>query len=325
MSAVATDTGAATATFGKDLLGLKDLSAVAVTALLDTAEGFLEVGTRSVKKVPALRGRTVVNLFYEPSTRTRTSFELAAKRLSADVLNITVNASSVVKGEGLIDTARNIEAMNVDTVVIRHAAAGAPQLLAENLQSHVINAGDGAHEHPTQGLLDLFTMRRALGRVKGLTVVIVGDIAHSRVARSGLIGLTKLGAHVRLVGPPTMIPMGIERLAETPGSVRVGHDLDAALAGADVLMPLRLQLERQGAPLFPGKREYALRYGIDQRRLSLAPGAIVMHPGPINRGVEIAHDVADGERSVILGQVTHGVAVRMAVLYHYSGGQGELA
>jgi aspartate carbamoyltransferase catalytic subunit len=318
--------GAATPQFGKHLLGLRELSADAITALLNTAEGFMEVGARTVKKVPALRGKTVVNLFFEPSTRTRTSFELAAKRLSADVLNITVAASSVVKGETLTDTARTIEAMNTDTVVIRHAAAGAPHLLAETLTSHVINAGDGAHEHPTQGLLDLFTIRRAKGRIEGLNVVIVGDIAHSRVARSGLIGLTRLGAHVRLIAPPTMIPAGIEKLAEGPGNVTVGYDLDAALDGADVIMPLRLQLERQGAPLFPGKREYATLYGINRERMAAAAGdAIVMHPGPINRGVEIAHDVADSAQSTILSQVTHGVAVRMAVLYHFSAGQGGAA
>jgi aspartate carbamoyltransferase catalytic subunit len=309
---------------GKDLLGLAELPAELITTLLDTAEGLLEVGERTVKKVPALRGKTVANVFYEPSTRTRTSFELAAKRLSADVLNVSVPASSVVKGENLLDTARTIEAMNVDTVVIRHAASGAPNLLARALSSHVINAGDGAHEHPTQGLLDLFTIRRAKGRVAGLTVVVVGDIAHSRVARSGLIGLTKLGAHVRLVGPPTMIPVGIAELAEAPGTCEVVTDLDAALEGADVVMPLRLQLERQGAPLFSSRREYAVRWGLDRRRVALAaPDAIVMHPGPINRGVEIAADVADGERSTILTQVTHGVAVRMGVLYHYSGGGVE--
>jgi aspartate carbamoyltransferase catalytic subunit len=305
---------------GKDLLGLADLSAETVTALLDTSEGLLEVGERSVKKVPALRGKTVANVFFEPSTRTRTSFELAAKRLSADVLNVSIAASSVVKGETLIDTARTFEAMNVSTLVVRHGASGAPRMLAGALSSHVINAGDGSHEHPTQGLLDLFTIRRAKGRIAGLTVVIVGDIAHSRVARSGLIGLAKLGATVRLVGPPTMIPMGITELAEAPGRAEVHHDLDAALEGADVVMPLRLQLERQGAPLFPGRREYAVRWGVDRRRVALAaPDAIVMHPGPINRGVEIAADVADGDRSMVLTQVTHGIAVRMAVLYHYSG------
>ncbi|MFQ5507982.1 MAG: aspartate carbamoyltransferase catalytic subunit [Leptospirillia bacterium] len=307
----------------KDLIGLADISAGGIDTLLTTAAGFLEVGSREVKKVPALRGKTVVNLFFEPSTRTRTSFELAAKRLSADVLSINLQASSVVKGETLLDTARTIEAMRVDTVVIRHAASGAPLMLAKALASHVINAGDGAHEHPTQALLDLFTMRRLKQEIAGLTVVIVGDIAHSRVARSNLIGLTKLGAHVRLVGPPTMIPMGIEALACAPGSVSVSYNLDTALDGADVIMPLRLQLERQGAPLFPGQREYAVLYGINRQRLALArPGALVMHPGPINRGVEIDHDIADGTSSTILDQVTNGVAVRMAVLYHFSGGQG---
>jgi aspartate carbamoyltransferase catalytic subunit len=213
--------------------------------------------------------------------------------------------------------------MNVSTVVVRHASSGAPQMLARALSSHVINAGDGAHEHPTQGLLDLFTIRRAKGRVAGLTVVIVGDIAHSRVARSALVGLTKLGAHVRLVGPPTMIPVGITELAEAPGSAEVHRDLDAALEGADVIMPLRLQLERQGAPLFPGRREYTVRWGVNRERVARAASdAVVMHPGPINRGVELAADVADGDRSLILAQVTHGVAVRMAVLYHYSAAAG---
>lgn len=306
----------------KDLLALADLSAESIDTLLGTTESLLEVGTRTIKKVPALRGKTVVNLFFEPSTRTRTSFELAAKRLSADVLNINLEASSVVKGETLLDTARTIEAMNVDIVVVRHKAPGAPEMLAGALKSHVINAGDGAHEHPTQALLDMFTIRRAKGRLDGLTVVIVGDIAHSRVARSNIVGLTKMGAHVRLVAPPTMIPMGIETMASNPGSLTVGYDLDEALDGADVIMTLRLQLERQGAPLFPGRREYADLYGIDGRRLALARAdALVMHPGPINRGVEIAHDVADGVQSTILEQVTNGVAVRMAVLYHYSGGQ----
>jgi len=311
-------------TVGKDLLGLSELSADQITTLLNTAESFLEVGTRTVKKVPALRGKTVVNLFFEPSTRTRTSFELAAKRLSADVLNINLGASSVVKGETLLDTARTIEAMSVDTVVIRHAASGAPGILARALSSHVINAGDGAHAHPTQGLLDMFTVRRAKGRLEGLNVVIVGDITHSRVARSNVVGFTRMGAHVRLVAPPTMIPPGIETLAREPGTVTVGHDLDAALDGADVVMALRLQLERQGAPLFPGKREYASRYGLNRARLAAAgPDTLAMHPGPINRGVEIDADVADGGNSTILDQVTNGVAVRMAVLYHYSGGGGQ--
>ncbi len=306
---------------GKDLLGLADVSADTIDTLLNTADSFVEVGARTVKKVPALRGKTVVNLFFEPSTRTRTSFELAAKRLSADVLNINLSASSVVKGETLLDTARTIQAMNVDTVVIRHAASGAPKMLADALPSHVINAGDGAHEHPTQGLLDLFTIRRAKGAFDGLKVVIVGDISHSRVARSNLIGLTKMGAHVHLIAPPTMIPMGIEQLASAPGSVTIGHNLDAALPNADVVMALRLQLERQGAPLFPGKREYADLWGLTPNRLATAqPDALVMHPGPINRGVEIGAAVADGAQSTILDQVTNGVAVRMAVLFHYSGG-----
>jgi aspartate carbamoyltransferase catalytic subunit len=286
-----------------------------IRLILDTAASFKDVSERDIKKVPTLRGKTVINLFYEASTRTRTSFELAGKRLSADVINISTSTSSVVKGETLLDTARNIEAMKSDIIILRHPCSGAPEYLASRVKSSVINAGDGAHEHPTQALLDLFTMRERLGRIEGITVVIVGDILHSRVARSNIYGLLALGAEVRLCGPPTMMPAGIERLG-----VKVYSDTDRAVEGADVVMMLRLQLERQQAGLFPGVREYARLYGLNQARLKRAkPQALVMHPGPMNRGVEIASDVADGP-SVILDQVTNGVAVRMAVMFLLSGG-----
>lgn len=299
----------------KDLLGIRGMSADEINLILDTAMSFKDVSEREIKKVPALRGKTVINLFYEASTRTRTSFELAGKRLSADVINISVSTSSVVKGETLLDTAKNIEAMKSDMIIVRHPCSGAPELLAKWLRSSVINAGDGFHEHPTQALLDMFTIRERLGRIEGLDVAIVGDIAHSRVARSNIYGLTALGARVRVCGPPTMMPRDIERL-----NVSVHYDMDRAVEGADVIMMLRLQLERQAAGLFPGVREYARLYGLNKRRLSLAKdGAIVMHPGPMNRGVEIMSDVAD-EGSVILDQVTNGVAVRMAVMFLLSGG-----
>ncbi len=301
----------------KDLLGIRDLSVEEITLILETAESFKEVSGRDIKKVPTLRGKTVVNLFFEPSTRTRTSFELAAKRLSADVINFAASASSVVKGETLLDTARNIEAMQADIIVLRHPAAGAPDILARSLRASVVNAGDGGHEHPTQALLDLFTLREKKREFRGLRLVIVGDIAHSRVARSNIFALTKLGAKVRVVGPPTMIPHDIERLGVT-----VHFDLDEALQGADVIMMLRLQLERQGIALFPSIREYARLYCLTPERVRLAnPDALVMHPGPINRGVEIAPEVADSVSSTILEQVTNGVAVRMAVLYLLSGGK----
>ncbi|MCP9455491.1 MAG: aspartate carbamoyltransferase catalytic subunit [Nitrospira sp.] len=295
----------------KDLLSLASLSVDEIMLILDTADSFKEVTGREIKKVPALRGKTVVNLFFEPSTRTRTSFELAAKRLSADVINFSPSTSSVVKGETLLDTARNIEAMQADIIVLRHASAGAADTLARGVKSSVINAGDGWHEHPTQALLDLYTIRRRGLEFKGLRVAIVGDVAHSRVARSNLYALTKLGADVRLIGPPTMMPYGVERLG-----AKVYHDMDKGLEGAQVIMMLRLQLERQGRALFPTIREYARLYGLTAERVRLAePGAIVMHPGPINRGVEIAPDVADSLSSVILDQVANGVAVRMGVLY----------
>ncbi|MBX9659286.1 MAG: aspartate carbamoyltransferase catalytic subunit [Nitrospiraceae bacterium] len=299
----------------KNLLSLAPLSVEDIQLILETADSFKEVSGREIKKVPALRGRTVVNLFFEPSTRTRTSFELAAKRLSADVINFSPSSSSVVKGETLLDTARNIEAMQADIIVLRHSSAGAAETLARGVKSSVINAGDGWHEHPTQALLDLYTIRERGMAFKGLRVAIVGDVAHSRVARSNILALTKLGAEVRVVGPPTMIPLGIEKMG-----VRVFHHLDEGLRDVQVIMMLRLQLERQGRALFPTIREYARLYGLTAERVKLAdPKAIVMHPGPINRGVEIAPEVADSLSSVILDQVANGVAVRMGVLYLMSG------
>ncbi len=301
----------------KDLVSLASLSAEEILLILETADSFKEVSGREIKKVPALRGKTVVNLFFEPSTRTRTSFELAAKRLSADVINFSPGSSSVVKGETLLDTARNIEAMQADVIIVRHPSAGAAETLAKGVKSSVVNAGDGWHEHPTQALLDLYTLRERKRSFSGLKVAIVGDIMHSRVARSNLHALAKLGAEVRVAGPPTMIPQGIERLG-----AQVHYHLDEAVRGADVIMMLRLQLERQARGLFPTIREYSRLYGLNAERLKLAaPGALVMHPGPINRGVEIASDVADSLSSVILDQVSNGVAVRMAVLYLVSGGQ----
>lgn len=299
----------------KDLVSIASLTLDEITLILETADSFKEVSGREIKKVPALRGKTVVNFFFEPSTRTRTSFELAAKRLSADVINFSPSSSSVVKGETLLDTARNIEAMQADIIVLRHPDAGAAETLARGVKSSVINAGDGWHEHPTQALLDLFTMREKKLDFKGLRVAIVGDIAHSRVARSNIYALSKLGAEVRAVGPPTMIPVYLDRLG-----ARVYYDLDKALQGVNVIMMLRLQLERQGRALFPSIREYSRLYELTAERVGLAEsGALVMHPGPINRGVEIAPEVADSFSSVILDQVANGVAVRMAVLYLLSG------
>jgi len=299
----------------KDLLGLRELSAEEIRLILQTAESFREVSLRPIKKVPALRGKTVVNLFFEPSTRTRTSFELAAKRLSADIVNITAQSSSLSKGETVLDMVRNLEALKVDVLVIRHAAAGVPHLIARHAAASVINAGDGAHEHPTQALLDLFTMKEKKGRIEGLRVSIIGDIAHSRVARSNIWGLTKLGARVTVCGPPTLMPPQIEQLG-----VQVTHDVSKAIQGADVLMLLRIQHERQEAVLVPSLREYRLRYGIDRDRLTLAkPDVLIMHPGPVNRGVELDSSVADGPFSVILDQVTNGLAVRMAALYLVCG------
>ena len=299
----------------KDLVSIASLTLDEITLILDTADSFKEVSGREIKKVPALRGKTVVNLFFEPSTRTRTSFELAAKRLSADVINFSPSSSSVVKGETLLDTARNIEAMQADIIVLRHPDACAAETLANGVKSSVINAGDGWHEHPTQALLDLFTMREKKLNFKGLRVAIVGDIAHSRVARSNIFGLSKLGAEIRAVGPPTMIPVHLDRLG-----VRVYYDLDEALRGVDVIMMLRLQLERQGRALFPSIREYSRLYGLTAERVRLAEaGALVMHPGPVNRGVEMAPEVADSFSSVILDQVANGVAVRMGILFLLSG------
>ncbi len=305
----------------KDLISIKDLNPEEVNRLLDTAESFKEIGTREIKKVPTLRGKTIVNLFFEPSTRTRTSFELAAKRLSADVINISASTSSIMKGETLLDTARNIEAMQADLLVIRHPASGAPALLAKTLKSAVINAGDGAHEHPTQALLDLFTIRERKKRIEGLKVTMVGDVLHSRVARSDILALTMMGAELKVVGPPTMVPEDlIPWIAKEYGGVEISYRLDEALKGADVIIMLRLQLERQGKALFPTLREYAELYGLTTKRVALAKeDVLVMHPGPINRGVEIAPEVADGLSSVILDQTTNGVAVRMAVLYHLLG------
>ena len=301
------------------ILGLGDLDAQEITTILDTARSMKEISGRKIKKVPTLRGKTVVNLFYEPSTRTRTSFEIAAKRLSADTINISASGSSMVKGETLSDTARNLQAMNPDAIVIRHSAVGAPHMLARRVRATIISAGDGTHEHPTQGLLDLYTIREKKGRIDGLKVVIVGDIAHSRVARSDIHGLRKLGATITVAGPPTMIPPYAEVLG-----VSVLYDLDKAIEGADVVIMLRIQLERQSKHLFPTIREYSREWGLNERRLARATDdVIVMHPGPLNRGVEIASEVADGPNSVILDQVTNGVAVRMAILYLLLGGEAD--
>src|SRR5215210_7322164 len=297
----------------KHLLGLDELSADELRFILDTADSFKEVSTRSVKKVPALRGRVVVNAFFEDSTRTRTSFSLAAQRLSADIIDFSEKGSSVSKGETLIDTARNIEAMGVDIIVIRHQAAGAAHLLERSTKCSVINAGDGAHEHPTQGLLDLYTIRERFGKVEGLKVAIVGDIVNSRVARSNLWGLTKLGAEVILVGPPTLLPKSFEKLA--PG-VRVVHDFDSVVGEVDVVNMLRVQFERIKSSQFPSVREFTRFFGLTGDRFRRCkPGVFVMHPGPMNRGIEISSDIADGPQSGILQQVTNGLAVRMAVLY----------
>jgi aspartate carbamoyltransferase catalytic subunit len=298
----------------RHLLGIRDLSAGEITHLLDTAETFRDVSKREIKKVPALRGRTVINLFFEPSTRTRTSFEIAAKRLSADAVNISVSTSSMTKGETLLDTARNLEAMAPDCIVVRHSMAGAPQHLARMCNAPIVNAGDGAHEHPTQALLDALTIREYKGRVEGLNVAILGDILHSRVARSNIYLLTKLGASVRVAGPGTLVPADFGELVEQ--GLRIEKRIEDAIEGADVVMILRIQRERQDAAFFPSMREYAIHYGLRLAHLERAtPDAIVMHPGPINRGIEISSEIADGSRSLILDQVTNGVAVRMAVLY----------
>ncbi|MCX5716051.1 MAG: aspartate carbamoyltransferase catalytic subunit [Candidatus Omnitrophica bacterium] len=302
----------------KDLLGIEELSKEEIELILNTADSFKEVTTRRIKKVPALRGKTVVNLFYEPSTRTRTSFELAAKRLSADVINIAVEVSSVKKGETLIDTGRNIEALMADVIIVRHNCSGAPYILSKSVKASVVNAGDGWHEHPTQALLDIFTLKSKLGRIKGLKVSIIGDIAHSRVARSNIWGLTKLGAQVTVCAPPVLIPPGMESFG-----VKVTNDLDEAIREADAINVLRMQFERDNVSAFPSRMEYFKAYGVTEDRLKGAKKHIlVMHPGPINRGVEISAEVADGPKSVILEQVTNGIAVRMAVLYLVTHAQG---
>jgi aspartate carbamoyltransferase catalytic subunit len=299
----------------KDLIAIRDLSPEELTLVLDTAAAFKQVGAREIKKVPALRGKTLVNFFVEPSTRTRTSFELAAFRLSADVVNISASTSSLSKGETLKDTARNLQALHADIIVLRHSSAGAPLFLGQRLNASVINAGDGAHEHPTQALLDVFTIRERLGRVAGLHVAIIGDILFSRVARSDIAALLKLGAKVTLVGPSTLVPREFERIG-----VSVTHDLDSILAEVDVVNLLRIQHERQRKEYFPSLGEYTALFGLTKERAArLKPDALIMHPGPINRGVEIDSEIADSARSVILDQVTNGLAVRMAVLYLCAG------
>ena len=295
----------------KHILGLEHLSEDDINHILQLSESFKEIATRPIKKVPPLRGKTVVSLFFEPSTRTRLSFEIAAKRMSADTFNISASTSSAQKGETLIDTAKNIEAMSPDVIILRHSHSGASGLLAAHTRTPIINAGDGTHEHPSQGLLDLMTVQENKGRIAGLKVAIIGDIAHSRVAHSNIIGFTKMGAEVSVSGPATLMPTGIDKLGVT-----VCRRVEEAIADADVIMPLRIQKERQHDPLIPSLREYATVFGIDRKKVKLAkPDAIIMHPGPINRGIELAPDVADSSRSVILDQVGNGVAVRMALLY----------
>ena len=306
----------------KDLLGMDNLSSEEIGLILDTAVSFKEISERPIKKVPALRGKTIAHLFLEPSTRTRISFELAAKRLSADTIGVSGASSSILKGETMKDTAKNIEAMRVDMIIMRHSSSGAPHLLSKAVSAGVINAGDGSHEHPTQALLDMFTIREKKGRISGLNVSIIGDISHSRVARSNIFGLLKMGAKVTVCGPKTLIPVEIEKLG-----VKVTYSLEEALKDADVVNVLRLQLERQKAGLFPTIREYVKKYGITKEILkkNAKPDVLIMHPGPVNRGVELSQEVVDGPYSVILEQVTNGVAIRMAVLFLLSQykGQGE--
>ena len=320
----------------RDLLGIRDLSAAEIRGILDTSENFREINAREIKKVPTLRGKTVINLFFENSTRTRTSFELAAKRLSADAVNISISSSSVTKGETLLDTALNLDAMQPDCIVVRHGSAGVPHQLAKVSKAAIVNAGDGANEHPTQALLDAMTIREHKGKIEGLEVAIVGDILHSRVARSNIHLLTKLGARVRVAGPGTLVPKDFQYLIgqddssgqqardsalRTPHSLTVCPHVEDAIHGADVVMILRIQRERQDSAYFPTLREYSVHYGLTNDRLNLAKkDAIVLHPGPMNRGIEIASDVADSSRSLILDQVKYGVAVRMAVLYLSTGG-----
>lgn len=304
---------------GRDLLGIEDLDRADMEQLLETALHMREIGERQVKKVPTLRGRTLVNLFFEPSTRTRASFEIAGKRLSADVVNFSPSASSLKKSESILDTARTLDAMDPDLVVVRHGVAGVPKRIADVLEAPVVNAGDGAHEHPTQALLDIFTVLQEKGRIDGLTVTIVGDIVHSRVARSNIYGFLKLGAEVRIAAPPTMIPPFVETLG-----VKAFTSLREALAGADVVMALRIQNERLLGSFFPSIREYSATFGLDRAKLHYAKDdCIVMHPGPVNRGVELSHDLADHRPSVILDQVRNGVAIRMSVLYHFAGRRGD--
>lgn len=301
----------------RHIFGIEQMSADDIRFILQTAGSFKEISNRPIKKVPTLRGKTIINLFYEPSTRTRLSFEIAGKRLSADTFNIAASTSSAQKGETLIDTVRNMQAMNPDIIVMRHSSSGAPHLIADKIDASIINAGDGAHEHPSQGLLDMMTVLEAKQRLDGLKIAIIGDITHSRVARSDILGFTKMGSEVYLAGPATFIPPGIEKMG-----ARVCKSVTEAMADADVVMALRIQKERQNDPLIPSLREYAIRYGINNKLLKYAKeDAVVMHPGPINRGVEMNPDVADGKRSVILDQVTNGVAVRMALLYLVMGGE----
>jgi aspartate carbamoyltransferase catalytic subunit len=311
----------------KDILDIESLSSDEIRLILEAAESFKEVLGRDIKKVPTLRGKTVINLFFEASTRTRTSFEIAAKRLSADTINISASASSVQKGETLSDTVRNIEAMNSDVIIIRHPASGAPHFIAKRLKASVINAGDGSHEHPSQALLDLMTIKEKKRKIEGLKVAVIGDIAHSRVARSNIHGLMKMGAKVVLYGPKTLMPKGIEKISSLiphPSSISVAESMEEALSDADVIMMLRIQLERQGQSLFPSVREYSRFFGLNGRNISLAKeDAVIMHPGPMNRGVEISSEVADGPRSVILDQVNNGIAVRMALLYLLAGGHKD--
>ena len=301
----------------KHILGLDHLSVPDIEHILNTAESFKEISDRAIKKVPILRGKTVVTLFFEPSTRTRLSFDIAAKRMSADTFSISASTSSTTKGETLADTAKNIEAMMPDVIIMRHPSSGAPHHLAKHIKTSVINAGDGTHEHPSQGLLDLMTVKEHKGKIKGLKVAIIGDITHSRVAHSDIIGFSKMGARVFVSGPATLIPKKIEQLGAT-----VCRTVSAAIKNADVVMPLRIQKERQNDPLIPSFREYATFFGIDRQVLQAAkPDALLMHPGPINRGVELAPDVADSSQSVILNQVTNGVAIRMALMYLVLGGK----
>jgi aspartate carbamoyltransferase catalytic subunit len=303
----------------RDLLGIRNLTAEEIVGILDTAENFREINQREIKKVPTLRGKTVINLFFEASTRTRTSFELAAKRLSADAINISVSSSAVTKGETLIDTAMNLDAMSPDCIVVRHSSAGVPHQLAKVSRAAIVNAGDGANEHPTQALLDAMTIREHKKKIEGLQVAIIGDILHSRVARSNIHLLTKLGATIKVAGPKTLVPNDFQYLVEK--DLFVADSVEEAIEEADVVMILRIQRERQDSAYFPTLREYAIHFGLTQERLDLAKSdAIVLHPGPMNRGIEIASDVADGSRSLILDQVKYGVAVRMAVLYLATGG-----